>query len=266
MGAAKRALGRTPRPLAQGGDAAEIAEQAQAFRSTFRAAQDAIGSEAFPWYPYDSLANFTLLDQTLTAPFRSIRELIGDRPMLDIGCADGATSFFLESLGVDVEAIDFPPTNYNGMQGIRALAEHFRSKIKIHSVDLDTQFQLPRADYGIVLFLGILYHLKNPYFVMEQIARSTRYCFVSTRIAKLNPAKTHAIEDLPVAYLVGPQETNYDATNYWIFSKTGLQRLFDRTGWEVCSWKHFGNLKDSDPATTKGDERVFCLLKSKALR
>ncbi len=262
MGAAKRALRGNAHENAQGGDAAEIAKGAQEFRSTFKAAQDAIGTATFPWYPYDSLANFTLIEQTLKDPFRSIRALIDDRPVLDIGCADGATSFFLESLGVQVEAIDFPPTNYNGMQGIRALAEHLGSKIRIHSLDLDSQFQLPRQDYGVVLFLGILYHLKNPYFAMEQLARSTRYCFVSTRVAKLNPSKTSSIEDLPVAYLVGPQETNYDSTNYWIFSKAGLLRLFERTGWQVCSWKHFGNLKDSDPASTKGDERVFCLLKS----
>src|SRR4051794_37607650 len=90
----------------------------------------------------------------------------------------------------------------------------------------------------------------------------TRVCFFSTRVAKFDPSRSSRLEGLPIAYLVSPTETNNDATNYWIFSRTGLLRLFERTGWEVCCYKHFGNLEDSDPASDVGDERAFCLLKS----
>ena len=31
------------------------------------------------------------------------------------------------------------------------------------------------------------------------------------------------------------------------FSKAGFMRLFERTGWEVCAFRHFGNVSDSDP-------------------
>ena len=46
-----------------------------------------------------------------------------------------------------------------------------------------------------------------------------------------------------------------DETNYWIFSETGLRTLVDRAGWEVCDWMVAGDERD---------ERVFCLLRSRA--
>ncbi len=251
--------------MLSGDPAQDLVQHAERFRSTFKSAQQAAAEVGFPWYPYDSLSNFAIFEAMATPPYRDIVALAPNRRILDVGCADGATSFLLASLGFHVDTVDYPPTNFNGMRGLRALADYFKSSVSIHAVDLDSQFQLPQTSYGLTLFLGILYHLKNPFYALEQLARSTRYCFLSTRVAKFDPSKASKLEDLPVAYLVSPTETNNDATNFWIFSRTGLLRLFERTGWEVCCYRHVGNLEDSDPATNAGDERAFCLLKSKYL-
>lgn len=243
-----------------------LAQQADAFRATFRSAQLAAAEEGFPWYPYDSLSNFNLFGAIATAPYRDIAALAPNKRILDIGSADGATSFFLASQGFNVDTIDFAPTNFNSMRGLHALSGYFKSSVDIYSVDLDSQFSFPHSNYDLTLFLGILYHLKNPFFALERLSRSTRYCFLSTRVAKFDPSKTSRMEHLPVAYLVSPTETNNDPTNFWIFSKAGLLRLFDRTGWDVCCYGHFGNVQDSDPATNAGDERAFYLLQSKHSR
>ena len=240
---------------------AKLRAQVEDFRAKFALVKQQIGGE-IPWYPYDSLSSF---DVTAMLLYQDMLAMSSGRRILDVACADGANSFFLASLGFGVDAIDYPGTNYNGMRGVRALADHFRSDVTIHSVDLDSQFRLPGQDYGLALFLGILYHLKNPFFALEQLARSARYCFLSTRIAKFDPSKTHLMQSIPVAYLVSPDETNNDSTNFWIFSEAGLRRLFGRTGWEVCAFRHFGNVTDSDPASSAGDERAFCVLKSKAI-
>ncbi len=241
---------------------AQLKTDAEPFRATFARAQEAIGSSEFGWYPYDSLSNFAVLDAILTEGFRDLGALAGGRPILDVGCADGATSFFLASQGFEVDTVDYPPTNFNGMRGVRALADYFKTAVSIHSVDLDSQFALPRAEYGLVLFLGLLYHLKNPFYALEKLSYSAKYCLLSTRVAKLDPSKAHTLESLPVGYLVAPEETNNDPTNFWIFSKAGLARLVSRTGWKIECYGHFGNTTDSDPATAQGDERAFCLLSS----
>jgi len=66
-----------------------------------------------------------------------------------------------------------------------------------------------------------------------------------------------------VAYLLDAREANNDPTNHWIFSDGGLRRLLRKTGWEICDYGTAGNRVDSDPVTWQGDERAFCLLKSR---
>jgi hypothetical protein len=198
----------------------------------------------------------------LTGVHRSILTLAGDDPIADIGAADGDLAFFLETLGCEVELIDHGPTNFNGLRGARLLREALGSRASISEVDLDAQFALPRERYGLVLFLGILYHLQNPYYALLSLARSARYCVLSTRVARFTQDKQVRFGDVPVAYLVGPSETNNDSTNYWIFSPAGLRRILERTGWTIVDYLAVGATGDSDPASADRDERAFCLLRS----
>jgi 2-polyprenyl-3-methyl-5-hydroxy-6-metoxy-1,4-benzoquinol methylase len=214
----------------------------------------------FPWYPYGILNNFIHLKPILEKfPLVS---LLGGNPVLDIGAADGDLAFFLEKSGHTVEIVDHAPTNFNGLRGARLLERHLGSSVVIHDVDLDSYFALPSSRYDLVFFLGILYHLKNPFLVMESLSKVTRYLLVSTRIARFAP-QGEPVKDLPVAYLLHPAETNNDSTNYWIFSETGLMRLFDRTGWDVLIHHNVGDTVTSDPARPDRDERCFALLASR---
>ncbi len=218
---------------------------------------------AFPWYPYDTMANLLHLDTLLSEPHRGVFTKIAGGAVADIGAADGDFGFFLEQeLGCAVDLIDHGPTNVNGLRGARRLADALGSSARVHDTDLDAQFSLPRQDYAAIFLLGILYHLKNPFFVLEQLARASELCLLSTRVAALTPDHQTRLADVPVAYLLDPDEANHDSTNYWIFSLTGLRRILARTGWEVLDLVTVGCTADSDPATPDHDERAFCLLRS----
>ncbi len=129
-------------------------------------------------------------------------------------------------------------------------------------MDLDRQFTLPRERYGLVFLLGILYHLQNPYYVLRELAARSSHCLLSTKVARFAGPSRTPIADLPVAYLVAPDETNNDPTNYWILSPVGLERLAQRAGWLILDRLNVGNTTDSDPATPENDERMFLLLRS----
>jgi hypothetical protein len=215
----------------------------------------------FPWYPYGSLFNFIHLKPILSAT--ALDTLVAGGMVLDIGAADGEVAFFLENLGHTVDIVDHAPTNFNGLRGARMLAAHLNSSIGINDVDLDSYFALPGQDYNLIFFLGILYHLKNPFYVLERLARSARHLLVSTSVARFAPDGT-PMRDISVAYLVGPAEMNGDATNFWIFSETGLKQLFARVGWDVVSFHTVGDTERSDPATNERDERAFALLRSRS--
>lgn len=242
-----------------------LVEQARSFEHELKKKKYAIRPEAF-WYPYGgAMSNLYNLAQILTGQHRDLKNLLTSDRIVDIGGADGDMSFFMESLGFSVDLVDNPSTNNNGLEGARLAKEALSSSVQIKFMDLDQQFQL-EEHYGLCFFLGILYHLKNPFYVMERLASHTKYMFLSTRIARLTPDKRTDIKDYPLAYLVGPLEANGDPTNYWMFSETGLRQLIFRTGWEICDFGSRGNVKDSDPASPEGDERVFCLLRSSVVK
>jgi hypothetical protein len=135
--------------------------------------------------------------------------------------------------------------------------------VEIHDLDLDARFEMPRTTYDLVVFLGILYHLKNPFYVLETLARATRWCLLSTRVTRFAGEPRVDIHHLPVAYLLDPEECNNDSTNYWIFTEAGLRRLVARAGWDVADYVSLGNTTASDPASPEGDERAFVLLRSR---
>jgi tRNA (mo5U34)-methyltransferase len=245
------------------------------------------GISNVPFYPYDTLANLGQLDRLLTGDNRRLLKLAAGKPIADIGAADGDLAFFLEQQGSDVHIVDNAPTNHNQLKGARAVKLALDSKVEIHDVDLDSQFHLPEKDYGLVLFLGILYHLKNPFYALEQLAKSSRHIVLSTRIAQyVAPAPQGLLADLinrvgqylplvnrgdvsiehsSLAYLVDDYECNNDPTNFWIFSATGLKRILKRSGWDILDFTTVGDQVHSDPIGQKTDQRAFVLARSRVL-
>jgi hypothetical protein len=217
------------------------------------------------WYPYATLRNVPVLEKLSIAAGLNLLEVCRGPcgKVADIGGADGDLAFFLERQGLTVDVIDNEYTNFNRLAGAQTLKEALNSSVAIRSVDLDSQFSFGAQQYDVVFFLGTLYHLKNPFFLLENLARVTKYCFVSTRIAK-QTADGQPLSPYPVAYLLGPRECNNDATNFWIFSEHGLKRLIDRTGWKLLSYFTIGDTISSTPADLDHDERAFCLLEKRA--
>ena len=230
------------------------------FRSRMEHAKKRAAPDGFAWYPYDSFTNLFPLEQLRREAGLSVAEMAGERPVLDLGTADGALAFLFESLGYAVHACDHAGTNMNRMEGVRRLATALGSRVEVEDIDLDNGWA-PEREYGLTLFLGTLYHLKNPFGVLEQISKLTRYCFLSTRVAGWSPDRTVELGRAPAAYLLAPGECNGDATNYWVFSPPGLVRLAERCGWRVLASLRTG-AHDSDPVTAAGDERQFLLLES----
>jgi hypothetical protein len=240
-----------------------IVAAAHGFRASLDALKRNNPPDGFTWYGYDILSNCDHLNNLLKGDNRKIFERMRNLPLADIGAADGDLGYLLETLGFDLDVIDWPATNWNGLRGAARLKELLDSKANIHPMDLDSYFEPPRSEYGIALFLGILYHLKNPFYVMDKLARHTHYAFVSTRVARRTTDGAVELANAPVAYLLAPDECNNDATNWWIFSVPGLKRLFDRAGWDIVDFITVGDTTASNPSEPNHDERAFALLRSR---
>lgn len=230
------------------------------FRQRLDAAKRRIAPTDFEWYPYDSLSNLHTLDRLLTGPNRSLPELASGKPILDIGCADGDLAFFLASLGHQVLAVDNPITNFNSMRGLRALNRELGGAVEIQVADLDGPFQFRERGYGLAFLLGVLYHLKNPYRMLDFLSRRAEYAAISTSITSYAPGLYESVVGTSIAYLADVYEINRDSTNYWLLSDAGFRRLLQRTNWEICDYLLIGA-----PGATGavGEQRAFTLVHSR---
>jgi len=241
-----------------------VRDLAGPYREVLCRARLGIRNPGFQWYPYDTLSSIAHCNQLLHGANRAILGPLGaGRKVLDLGCADGELGFFLESLGYQVTAVDHGVYNHNGMRGARALKAALGSSVELVELDLDRPFQLPGGPYDFAFFLGTLYHLRNPFHVLEELAQRTAYCFLSTRIARRFPGGAPMPKDVALAYLLDETELNNDESNYFVFSEPGLRLALKRTYWDVLDFLPVGDTRRSDPVRADRDERAFCFLRSR---
>ncbi|MGA8581465.1 MAG: class I SAM-dependent methyltransferase [Bryobacteraceae bacterium] len=237
---------------------------AEQYREALCRARLSIRSPGFEWYPYDTLSSLTHCNHLLRGANRAMLGPKGEgRKILDLGCGDGELAFFLESLGYRVTAVDHGVYNHNGMRGARALKEALGSPVELLELDLDRPFQLPGGPYDFAFLLGILYHLRNPFHVLEELAKHAAFCFLSTRIARRFPGGAPMPKDVALAYLLDETELNNDESNYFVFSEPGLRLALKRTYWDVLDFLSVGETRRSDPVRPDRDERAFCFLRSR---
>jgi hypothetical protein len=80
---------------------------------------------------------------------------------------------------------------------------------------------------------------------------------LSTRVARFLNSSVGDVSEVPVAYLLEKREANNDPTNYWIFSRSGLFRALQRSGWVVKDYVAIGATENSNPSDPHRDERLF---------
>lgn len=242
---------------------AEFRHRGKEFAAELRDLKQRVPVPDYGWYPYETMTAVPILSELLEPVYAEVSEVVANSPIADIGCGDGDLAVFFARLGCEVDAIDHAETNFNQLRGVEMLQRELSLPVSTHDIDLDRPFDLPRNDYGLALFLGSLYHLKNPFYVLETLAARSDWCVMSTRIAQVTPTRQVPIDTEPLAYLLGAREANNDPTNYWIFSSAGLLRLLERTGWMIMGHKRLGCSVNSDPVHPEADERMFVLVKSR---
>ena len=233
------------------------------FAPLLQAAKSSSLTAGLAWYPYDTLANLSHISTLMKNDLSEFVRALQAGPVIDIGCADGDLGMFFASLGLDTTCVDNPPTNYNRMCGVNTLRERLGFDVDVVQRDVDSQFSLPKT-YGLAITLGILYHLKNPFYFLETIARHAHYCVLSTRIAEETTRGT-PMGNETLAYLLDAGESNADATNYWVFSPTAMRLLARRAGWSIVREVILGCVENSNPVDSDRDGRVFLLLQSRRL-
>jgi tRNA (mo5U34)-methyltransferase len=163
---------------------------------------------------------------------------------LDIGCSDGYFSFEMERRGAQVVAIDFVPETYTGFATVRKI---LGSAIEYR---MDNVYNLTPESYGtfdVVLFLGVLYHLRKPLAALDSIRsvmKAGAKLFVGTMMIDeyfLLPdgsvtnldAVNPILKDIPL-WQAYPRDTlNGDYTNCFAPNRRGLEAALQEAQFSV---------------------------------
>lgn len=187
----------------------------------------------------DTQTNVALLE-SLGLP----KSMAGMR-VLDIGCADGFFSFEAEKRGAaEVIAIDYRQSTTTGFSTIHQI---LGSNVKFY---VDNVYNVSEAKYGkfdLVLFLGLLYHLRNPLLALDQVrsvVKTGGYLAVETQMidqafqladgsfvpmAQVSPQ----LADIPIWQFYPGDSLAKDATNKWAPNMAGLKFMLEEAQFNI---------------------------------
>jgi SAM-dependent methyltransferase len=131
--------------------------------------------------------------------------------VLDIGTTNGGVAFELERRGagrvVAVDILDADHFGFNAIaQQLGSRAEHVQASIYELPEILDERFD-------IVLFLGVLYHLRHPLLALDNVWRLTRgVAYIESAISD---AELPQVAQTPVARFYRQDELAHDPSNWF---------------------------------------------------
>jgi tRNA (mo5U34)-methyltransferase len=111
----------------------------------------------------------TLEGQRLRLEMLGVPADLSGKRALDIGTWDGWFAFELERRGADVVAIDVIDN-----PRFRDLHKRFNSRIDYRQMDVYDISPQTLGQFDVVLFMGVLYHLKHPLLGLERVCAVTR--------------------------------------------------------------------------------------------
>jgi tRNA (mo5U34)-methyltransferase len=188
--------------------------------------------EALRWYHTIDLGHGLVTRGVDDTPLRlaslDLPASLAGRSVLDIGAWDGFFSFEAERRGASrVVACDHYSWHGvgwgtgNGKAGFALAREALGSRVE--DLDVDVMDLSPErvGTFDVVLFLGVLYHLRHPLLALERVAAVTRDLLVIETVVDMAGFKRPAVAFYP------DRELNADPTNWWgpnIPAVTGMLR------------------------------------------
>lgn len=172
-------------------------------------------------------------DPTRTLPRLGIPDRLDGKTVLDVGAWDGFYSFEMERRGASVLATDsysWHGAGWGTKDGFLFARDALGSGVD--DLDIDPADLTPDAIRGardVVLFLGVLYHLRDPIAVLERLRPVTRELLVlETEVGMLLTRK-------PAAEFFPGRELNEDGSNWWAPNPRAITGMLRAVGFSHVS-------------------------------
>jgi tRNA (mo5U34)-methyltransferase len=183
------------------------------------------------------------------------------KSVLDVGAYDGYYSFAAERLGAErvvafdhyiwcadmpaymayrdqrmaaglaVEPVDalpefWRPDELPGRRRFDLAHEALGSRVEVVVGDLLDYDLAKLGSFDVVLYLGVLYHVRHPLLALERLASVTR----GTAIIETQAEAFRFGERRPLCRFVEGDELNHDPSNWWTFNQAALLSMCRAAG------------------------------------
>jgi tRNA (mo5U34)-methyltransferase len=196
------------------------------------------GRQTAPDHPLGDFPSFKWAEIGAALP----EDLTGCRA-LDIGCNAGFYSVELARRGADVLAIDH---DEHYLRQARWAREQFglTNRIELRHMTVYDLAHLGE-DFDVVLFLGVLYHLRHPLLALDIVSQRVRGTLVLQTLTLPGDARVEPPGDLPLDdrdRLLEPgwptmafveRSMAGDPTNWWLANESAIEAMVRSTGLAV---------------------------------
>lgn len=150
--------------------------------------------------------------------FRTLKRLkipqdLSGKTVLDIGAWDGFYSFEAEKRGAKrVLATDsycWQKNVWSGKKGFELARKQLKSKVEDMNIDVMDLSSKTVGVFDLVLFLGVIYHLKNPLLALEKVFQVTKKHLILETHVDLNFIRR------PVMVFYPGKELRNTSNNWW---------------------------------------------------
>ena len=154
---------------------------------------------------------------------------VRDKSVLDIGTCNGGMLFELEKLGASrLVGVDIYDDQWFGFAALQAFLGSKAEYVQASVYGLE---RLLQERFDIVLFLGVLYHLRHPLLALDALrALTDQYAVVETAVCDERVA---ALADESVTLYYRANSLNNDYSNWFVPSRRTLVDWCESSGFSV---------------------------------
>jgi SAM-dependent methyltransferase len=165
----------------------------------------------------------TAREQVLRSVLAELMEKLQLKTAIDVGCGLGHFSYFLHSLGFDVLGVDAREENID-----EAKKRYPGPVFRVAKAEDSSAANL--GTFDLVLCLGLLYHLENPFHVIRQLSGMTGKLALVEGVCYPS--------DEPAMVLLDENNLEDQGINYLAFypSESCLLKMLYRSGFPKCFW------------------------------
>ena len=184
------------------------------------------------WFHTMDLGNGVVTPGIDPSPSRlakiGIPDDLSGKTVLDVGAWDGFFSFEAERRGAErvlaVDSFSWEGGGWGSKAGFELAHQTLGSGVESKSVDVLELSPERIGTFDVVLFLGVLYHMRHPLLALERVASVTgKLLIVETHVDLIRLRRPAA------AFYPGP-EMNRDPSNWWGPNPAAVEAMLHSVG------------------------------------